>query len=132
MTKTLTEQWYDGTLQEGFYYYKLDDVIDISKKDAIDVFGIYADDERIKDIEVLAPVPSYEEYLVLSEYKKLEKDAIQNLINEHIADLSKKVERLQEQLNEANEALKSFHYSQEYVVVDFEKIKAYLKKWGVK
>lgn len=60
-------------------------------------------------------------------------------LENQIADLGKKVERLQEQLNDANEVIKkcadycsvSCYYDErdEEIALDS---KAYLKKWGVK
>jgi len=63
----LTEQWKKGELPEGDYYYKLDGIIDIGTKGGLDVFEFYADETRKKDMEVLAKVPSYEEYTKLKE-----------------------------------------------------------------
>ena len=41
-------------------------------------------------------------------------------------------EKLKKQLAEANDVLKTFHYSTDYTLISFEKITAYRKKWGVK
>ena len=76
MTKTLTEQWREGTLQDGEYYVKdWDGKIDwfvaqnkILWRDNNNPF--YASER----IEVLAPVPSYEEYKrLVSKTEQLEK-----------------------------------------------------------
>ena len=60
MTKTLTEQWRDGTLPDGFYYM----LIDCGAGEFTYINEVYDkcpqdyNDEYIK--EVLAPVPSYD------------------------------------------------------------------------
>lgn len=65
MSKELTEQWKNGTLPENWYYIHLKsncgniDCITINYCDEDGVFEEYPD-EDIK--EVLAPVPSYDEY----------------------------------------------------------------------
>lgn len=66
MTKTLTEQWREGTLPLGTYYIlNINGVEEIDKSIAI---GELWNNTDLK--EVLAPVPSYEEYKKLQ--KKLE------------------------------------------------------------
>lgn len=106
MTKTLTEQWREGTLPDGYYYV----VSKWSGKIEINDYyeGCWQDlkEEYIK--EVLAPVPSYDEY-----------------------------KRLQEQLNEANEVImyydiKEPKYVEDGVVVAKDPAHRYLEKWGVK
>lgn len=96
MTKTLTEQWREGTLPVGSYYIKL-----VGDVERIDFFeGL--EWERTKDFgieEVLGPVPGYNEYLVLSDFKKIEEDAIYNLVKIH-------TEQLEKQLEIATKALK--------------------------
>ena len=122
MTKTLTEQWRDGTLDGGYYYIKTrswgcDDKWHIKKGLEIDyyneeVWSIYED----YDIYcVVAPVPSYD----------------------HFSQLVKKVERLQEQLKEANELLQTAGYGSKENMYPFpyvcpEECRNYLKKWGIK
>ena len=71
MTKTLTEQLREGTLPEGYYYTKgaFDDDIYIAHFD----YEI-EEDKRLPVEEVLAPVPSYDEYKQLvSKTRQLEK-----------------------------------------------------------
>ena len=65
MTKTLTEQWKDGELKDGLYYFKtqFDNVwvgfpVRKNMLMAIDN-GLYDDSDKI---EVLAPVPNYDEW----------------------------------------------------------------------
>jgi len=134
MSKTLTEQWKDGELPEDTYYVQfLCGRYGTYQFEQFKGFGFDNDLAYIK--EVLAPVPSYVEYLVLSEYKKLEKDAIQNLINEHIADASKTIERLKEQLAIATKALEDIGFSlwdeMDCRYCAKKALKA-IKKWGVK
>ena len=64
MTKTLTEQWREGTLPKGGYYIKLlngsikrTDYDNMSKSFDTEFFRY-----NVSVKEVLAPVPSYEEY----------------------------------------------------------------------
>ena len=65
MTKTLTEQWREGTLQEGWYYTIITGFTD-KEKMMIDYFIPELNHFEIKPTrcikEVLAPVPSYDEY----------------------------------------------------------------------
>ena len=76
MIKTLTEQWRDGTLLRGGYYIKLldgsikqTDYDNISKTFDTEYFRY-----NVSVKEVLAPVPSYDEYKKLvSKTDKLEK-----------------------------------------------------------
>ena len=134
MTKTLTEQWKDGKLPENTYYVQfICGRYGIYEFEQFKGFGFDNDLAYIK--EVLAPVPSYDEY-----------------------------KRLQEQLKEANEVIKKFEETEighkqkdgTYmltvcgVIIDPEKrptsalvetetyvydprpLTTYLKKWGVK
>ena len=107
MSKELTEKWKAGKLKQAFYYLKFPDM-DISE-----IYTLY-DMEKfryVKDsdkIEVLAPVPSYDEY-----------------------------KKLQEQLKDAEEALrfydsKDFHYEVDGVVMGAEPAHKYFVKWSVK
>lgn len=53
-------------------------------------------------------------------------------LEKQIADLSKKVERLQEQLKEANEVLKDTAHWATDETENQKKAREYLEKWGVK
>ena len=121
MTKTLTEQWREGTLPDGYYYIDYDTQQKIFEiEDGCATYqGLPAETYFLNDvclIKVLAPVPSYD----------------------HFSQLVKKVERLQEQLKEANEVIKKYRVVEmglrnnkgtlESVCPAFD----YLKKWGVK
>lgn len=84
MTKSLTEKWKDGELPDGYYYIDYDTQQKIFEvEDGCATYqGLPAETYFLNDvclIKVIAPVPSYDEY-----------------------------KKLQEQLNEANEALKYF------------------------
>lgn len=76
MTKTLTEQWREGTLAGGDYYIKttglgIDKVIINYYEKELKQFDGLCD---CSISEVLAPVPSYEEYKeLLSKTEQLEK-----------------------------------------------------------
>ena len=69
MTKTLTEQYYDQILEDGFYYAKPND-----DKNTF-ILGVHPwEIGQYQNCEVLAPVPSYEEWKRLQERnEKLEK-----------------------------------------------------------
>ena len=76
MTKTLTEQWREGTLEQRYYYVKY---FGNGQKPFVEIElkNFLLDLVKVKDkdkIEVLAPVPSYDEYKELvSNSDKLEK-----------------------------------------------------------
>lgn len=93
--KSLTEQWREGTLPCGAYY--------VNRLNEIRVYLVtYEDNKNTHEIyEVLAPVPSYEEYqgllsdnLALDEAKEIN------------AELEYKVKKLKQQLVIATKALK--------------------------
>ena len=107
MTKTLTEQWREGTLPEGYYYTKgaFDDDIYISHFDYE-----FEEDKRLPVEEVLAPVPSYD----------------------HFSQLVKKIESLQERLNECEEALVEAYDDCYDEGFEPDLAKEYLERWGVK
>ena len=61
MTKTLTEQWRDGTLEDGAYYILVDKYE--QNEPEIDIGVCYNSNFEWWIVkEVLAPVPSYEEF----------------------------------------------------------------------
>lgn len=99
MTKTLTEQWREGTLPLGTYY-----IVNKNGYEEIDESVAVGELWNNTDLkEVLAVVPSYDEY-----------------------------KRLQEQLNEANKLIKwvvKTSWSGNQEEDDFDR---YLEKWGVK
>ena len=62
MSKQLTEQWRDGTLEENRYYVKLPEEIIIANIYQLKQLDLVNDAD---EIEVLSPVPTYDEYKVL-------------------------------------------------------------------
>lgn len=110
MTKTLTEQWRDGTLPEGWYYLKVKSelanypvisecVINYSSLKPYSDFYEY-DDSHVE--EVLAPVPSYDEYKELLRHSELSRNLVYEvLVNQkeynELLDKAKEYKRLQEQ-----------------------------------
>lgn len=99
MTKTLTEQWRDKELKDGDYYV-LNKSGHIVCDYYIEILGHF-DGVLTENVkEVLAPVPSYD-----------------------------KIKRLQEQLKEANELLKSLTPLDRWQ--DDSNVNSYLKKWGL-
>lgn len=108
MTKKLTEQWREGTLPEGDYYIKgaFDDDIYISHLD----YEI-EEDKRLPVEEVLAPVPSYDEYKELTQRVgrlELDNEVLEDVVQEcNKRGLENK--KLQEQLKIATKALKEYN-----------------------
>lgn len=111
MTKTLTKQWREGKLPRGHYYCKLyyndfEPRIQECVKSRYDSKSCIPMSCGCEGEEVLAPVPSYDEY-----------------------------KRLQEQLSEANEVIENMKlcmddkYDYDCVAEDVD---IYLEKWGVK
>jgi len=132
MKKTLTEQWKNGKLNDGWYYLKVKSelgncpvisecVTNYSHLEPYSDFYEY-DDSHVE--EVLAPVPSYEEYRELLDLNVYEKD------RKKVMGLEDKVKRLQEQLKEANEAIMSMVGNGPYKADEIGQ--EYLDKWGVK
>lgn len=101
MTKTLTEQWREGTLPFGNYYINI--VGDVERVDFFD--GL--EWERTKDFgieEVLAPVPDY------MDCKKLRYDSIElDKAKIKIYELVSKTEQLEKKLAIAIKALKEIN-----------------------
>ena len=138
MTKSLTEQWREGTLKDAEYYVKNKSnnvVVDYyceTTKSFATVFPF-----NVK--EVLAPVPSYEEYKELLRHSELSRNLVYEvLVNQkeynELLDKAKENTRLQEQLNEANELLKAYGTESlwESLSLSYDEANEYCKKWGVK
>ena len=73
MTKSLTEQWREGTLEEKFYYILFasrfgEDYVAIDMFISDEKDFMYSSCEDVK--EVLAPVPSYEEFIQQRDFVK--------------------------------------------------------------
>ena len=138
MTKTLTEQWKDLALPDGYYYIRVFPHL-LGKEIIVPCYCSdgYCGDYKYNELkEVLAPVPSYEEYKELvSKTDKLEKMAF-HYTPEEWNTMLRMVERLQKQLAEANEVIKKYGDGSIYLFPtwyngSFEAEK-YLEKWGVK
>ena len=64
----LTEQWKKGELPDGFYYFKMPDgAIEIASEYRLIRYNLTKDADKI---EVLAPVPSYDHFVELTEKVK--------------------------------------------------------------
>lgn len=138
MTKSLTEKWKDGSFKFGVYYCqtKDDGILKLELCHEGDGHGYaycYGEEEcyRYEDIEeVLAPVPSYDEYCNLVFQANKPKNPLSDVMMCYDTEREKKVvERLQEQLNEANDCINSAQISLRGYML---KINEYKKKWGVK
>lgn len=108
MTKTLTEQWRDGTLPLGTYYIvNINGVEEIDKSVAV---GELWNNTDLK--EVLAPVPSYDKVKEMSqkiERLEFDNEALEMAHNEGKeinAELVSKTEQLEKKLKIATKALK--------------------------
>lgn len=115
MTKTLTEQWREGTLSMGYYY--------VSTPPSYGGEAIkYLDDDCSfglgEDIiqEVLDPVPTYEDFLIHRDYcKDHQKLLVENM------NLKKQLEIATKALKEINEKYR-FTVAQEVVYKALEEI----------
>lgn len=76
MTKTLTEQWRNGTLEESMYYVKLPEEIIIANIYQLKQLDFVNDAD---EIEVLAPVPTYDEYKRLQKRIEIETKALKEI-----------------------------------------------------
>ena len=94
MTKTLTEQWREGTLPRGAYY--------VNRLGEVRIYLVtYENEKNTHEIyEILAPVLSYEEYQTLIADQLSNDEGVE--IN---AELEHKVEVLEKQLAIATKAL---------------------------
>ena len=133
MTKTLTEQWREGTLKSGNYYtvcYKG------WSGETFPCNLYYSErigfDANVK--EVLAPVPSYDEYKRLQEQLDESKTENNNLLND-IVDLNLTIQHKEEQLKEAVDFIEELSEACDEEGILFPRQRKKLeeiKKWGVK
>jgi len=131
MSEELTKKWKNGTLSLNYYYIKLQ-----SGKYGIDhtVMSIDGDLPKTKFAysnfaieEVLAPVPTYDEYKELVFKANKPANPLSDCMMTYDTEREKEiVAPLLEQLKEANELIKD--YGDEYPNV----VSDYIKKWGVK
>lgn len=117
MTKTLTEQWREGTLEDGFYYI----LIDFFGKKEIRTEELFSGEfctipqEFVK--EILDVVPPYVKFREIVRSSKE----------------SSKVKKLKEQLKEANAIINLYFPKDKKInAVCVKPINDYRKKWGVK
>lgn len=119
MTKSLTEQWENEELKDGFYFINVDfgdgDYIDIVKYSATTKYFLRYRNDNIK--EVLAPVPSYDEW-------QAELDSNDELLNVQ--------KRLEKQLAIATKALKEINKNYRFTVAQDVVYKALEEMEGVK
>lgn len=115
MTKTLTEKWREGTLESGHYYIQWSFDCDPRPRNMIDFFDKeYSDGgefmlQQHKYIdEVLAPVPSYEEWKDISESEDKAHAHLQDEREKNMC-LEESVRILEKQLAIATKALKEIH-----------------------
>lgn len=101
--KELTEKWKNGTLPDGLYYVKENDDIRISPCYRYYLLSV------LKDCEVLAPVPTYDQFI----------------------DVNKKIEALKQQLTEANKILFNVWNCKEDREHYAELAKSFFEKYGV-
>ena len=108
MTKTLTEQWREGTLPCGAYY--------VNRLGETRIYFVrYEDNKNTHEIyEVLAPVPSYDKVKEMCqkiERLEFDNEALEMAHNEGKeinAELSSKNEQLEKKLKIATKALKKY------------------------
>lgn len=147
MTKSLTEQFRDGSFECGVYYCKVkDDGEEETKKLLLyhDGYGHgyaqqfgYEEDFPYEDIlEVLAHVPSYDEWKELVDSQKAAKKVVNSKTENRVC-------KLEHQLAEANEIVKDRAFVESILsteqidrkgnVVNIPKPAIeYCEKWGVK
>ena len=115
MTKTLTEQWREGTLPEDTYYVRF----------ICGRYGVY-DFEQFKGFgfdndlayieEILAPVPSYDEYCLLT--KKAERaDYLDEKLKYYTPEECLIIKGLEKRLAIATKALKDCYNDMKYWAV---------------
>ena len=103
MTKSLTEQWKDGELPEGYYYIRWSFNIDDEPSYMIDFYdremfvgGAFINKQRKFIDEIVSAVPSYEEY----------NELVLHILEKRLEVSEKEHYRTLEQLRIATKALK--------------------------
>lgn len=116
--QTLTEQWKKGELEAGWYYIEIDAPFEQKIKDisyySSNTFDIEVDGNYI--IDVLAPVPSYEEWQELSKQR-----------NQLIRDV-KDLAYIQEENNKLNEMCNYWSIEETERTMECYKLKQLLKE----
>ena len=98
MTKTLTEQLNKGTLRDGLYYIKDNDNILIGIRYCLTMTRLI--DDGCPSFEVLAPVPSYDEYQALLSDQLAKQEGV-----EIIEELKVENNKLKDRLDNAHRTL---------------------------
>lgn len=109
MSKELTEQWRNETLEEGWYYVLYVDGSD-SDCDYWNGLEWHFDYPPVK--EVLAPVPTYDQFVELTEksnqFSQMEKKV--HILNEANMNLKNVIGNFAKQLKEAERLLVELHW----------------------
>jgi regulator of replication initiation timing len=121
---TLTEQWKKGELEKGYYYVK-----GIQKYDGINVYWIgypIHESERRWIVEVLAPVPSYEEWRdIEDDLATCDKDL--NNVCEQKEELYEENQQLKKENAQLHKFLEEFNALD--VAKENQQLKDLLKQW---
>ena len=145
MTKSLTDKFQDGSFEFGVYYCKTkeDGILKLELFHEGDGHGYaycYGEEEcyRYEDIEeVLAPVPSYDEWKEITESEDQAHVHLQDEREKNMC-LEGWIENLEKQLKEANQVIKKYMSvafgirSEEEKPTVLQLAFYYLTKWGVK
>ena len=113
---TLTEQWEKGELPDGFYYFKMPDgAIEIASEYRLIRYSLTKDADKI---EVLAPVPSYEEWQRIFHYAGKYEHEYTSCVMEY-ENLKQENQQLKELLKTCKEMLEEYQYSEgDYTIGD--------------
>lgn len=124
MSKELTEQWRNGAIQETYYYVKCP-----WSEGEVDIRYVHNGVDDWK--EIIAPVPSYDEWQELQEASDgLSKTMFKSLMNRFVkADEER--ERLEDRLREAESLIYYVANNSKYGPI-YEPTYVYCQKYGVK
>lgn len=124
----LTEKWKNGELPDGFYYFKLPDgSTDIASEYKMIRYRLTKDADKV---EVLAPVPTYEEWKNVTTCFDYEHKAYLSMVEENqqlrkwceefnALDVAKENQQLKELLKECKDVLLSYsNISGDYELYD--------------
>lgn len=120
-SEQLTEQWKKGELPEGFYYIKVKEVMANYPLLADCVEGLsytYFLDYEDYVTEVLAPVPSYDEWKASEKY------------NKHLEEVIKVYERKDKQATETSVAYNKLAEENAQLKELLEECRRYIDIWG--
>lgn len=124
MSKKLTEQWRNGSIQETYYYVKCP-----WSDGEVDIRYVHNGVDDWK--EIIAPVPSYDEWQELQEASDgLSKTMFKSLMDRFVkADEER--ERLEDRLKEAESLIYYVANNSKYGPI-YEPTYVYCQKYGVK